>query len=213
MWFRGTVILYALVVFAFPSRAVAQIPFHIDTVDADGNAGISVSLALDSQGRPHIAYIEALSQTIRYTVKTGATWTSQPGPGYADLRFSVTLVLDAADNPGITHVGSFFRRVGSSWVSEDMGGFAPWFSTVAQGAGGGLHGVTIWSWGSGEYRGYVSYTERTGSTWSDEIFTNGPFFPSDPHASLAIDRHGDPHISLTATYGDSVRYWHRTNGI
>jgi hypothetical protein len=212
MWFRGTVFLCAMLFPAFPPSAAAQVPFHIETVDADGNTGISASLALDSQGRPHIAYIEALSQTIRYTLKTGATWNSKPGPGYADLRSSVTLVLDAADNPGITHVGVYYRRVGSTWVSEYMGGFAPWFSTVAQDVAGGLHGVTIWSWGSGEYKGYVSYTVRVGGTWPDEIFTDGTFLPSLPHAALAIDRNGDPHISLTATYGDSVRYWHRTNG-
>jgi hypothetical protein len=212
MWFRGSVILCALLVLAFPPRAAGQIPFDIETVDADGNTGIGASIALDSQGRPHIAYIVRQDQDIRYAVKTGAAWTVQPGPIYADERTGVTLVLDSADNPGIAHNGSYFRRVDGGWVEEYMGGFSPWFSTVAQDAAGGLQGVTIWSWGSGEYRGYVSYTVRIGDTWSDMILADGTFYPSNPHASLVIDRHGDPHISLTSTAGDSVRYWHRTNG-
>jgi len=213
MWYRSTVILCALLLPAFPPSATAQISFHVETVDSTGNTGIGASLALDSQGRPHIACVEALSQKTRYTVKTGAIWTAQPGPPYADSRSGVTLVLDAADNPGIAHIGTYFRRVGGSWVAEDMGGFSPWFSTVAQDAAGGLQGVTIWSWGSGAYEGYVSYTVRTGDTWSDMILADGTFYPSNPHASFVIDRHGDPHISLTSTSGDSVRYWHRTNGV
>ncbi len=212
MWLRGTVILCAVLAFAFPASAAAQIPFDIETVDADGNTGIGASIALDSQGRPHIAYIVRQNQDIRYAVKTGAAWTVQPGPLYADERTGVTLVLDSADNPGIAHNGSYFRRVGGGWVEEYMGGFAPWFSTVAQDAAGGLQGVTIWSWGSGAYEGYVSYTERIGDTWSDFILDDGTFYPTHPHASIVIDRQGDPHISVTSTAGDSVRYWHRTNG-
>jgi len=214
--FGGFAVLLALLVCAFPPSAAAQIPFHIETVDSSGNTGIGASVALDSQGRPHVAYIERLSftsGTVRYAVKTGAAWTIQPGPAHADERTGVTLVLDAADNPGIAHSGTYFRKAGGSWVAEDMGGFSPWFSTAARDAAGGLQGVTIWSWGSGDYEGYVSYTVRTGSTWSDIILDDGTFYPTSPHASLVIDSQGDPHISLTSTAGDSVRYWHRANGV
>lgn len=213
MWLRSTLVLFSFLFAAVPPNAAAQVPFQIETVDASGETGFGASIALDSHGQPHIAYIDRLSHTIRYRVKTGETWTAQPGPPYADERTGVTLVLDAADNPGIAHIGDFFRRVDGSWVVEYMGGFGPWFSTVAQDAAGGLQGVTIWSWGSGEYEGYVSYTTRIGDTWSDFILDDGVFYPSDPHASIVIDRHGDPHISLTPTGGDSVRYWHRSNGV
>lgn len=213
MWFRSTLVLFSFLFAAVPPNATAQVPFQIETVDSSGNTGIGASIALDSQGRPHIAYIVRQNQDIRYAVKTGAAWTVQPGPLYADERTGVTLVLDSAGNPGIAHNGSYFRRVDGGWVEEYMGGFAPWFSTVAQDASGGLQGVTIWSWGSGDYKGYVNYTARIGDTWSDSILDDGTFYPSDPHASIVIDRHGDPHISLTSTAGDSVRYWHRANGV
>ena len=213
MQFRSFAAPLALLFLAFPPLAIAQVPFHVETVDSTGDAGIGASIALDSQGRPHIAYIVRQNQDIRYAVKTGAAWTVQPGPLYADERTGVTLVLDSADNPGIAHNGSYFRRVDGGWVEEYMGGFAPWFSTVAQDAADGLQGVTIWSWGSGDYEGYVSYTERIGDTWSDFDLDSGTFMPSDPHASIVIERHGDPHISVTPTAGDSVRYWHRANGV
>jgi hypothetical protein len=197
----------------FPPVAAAQVVFHIETVDSTGDTGIGASIALDSQGRPHIAYIVRQNQDIRYAVKTGAAWTVQPGPLYADERTGVTLVLDSVDNPGIAHNGSYFRRVAGGWVEKYMGGFAPWFSTAAQDASGGLQGVTIWSWGSGDYEGYVSYTERIGDTWSDFVLDDGTFYPTNPHASIVIDKHGDPHVSVTPTAGDSVRYWHRKNGV
>jgi len=213
MRFTGFTALLALLLLASPPSATAQIIFHVETVDSLGDTGIGASIALDSQGRPHIAYIVRQNQDIRYAMKTGTAWTVQPGPLYADERTGVTLVLDSADNPGIAHNGSYFRRVGGGWVEEYMGGFAPWFSTVAQDAAGGLQGVTVWSLGSGDYEGYVSYTERIGDAWSDSVLDSGTFIPSDPHASIVIDRHGDPHISLTPTAGDSVRYWHRANGV
>ena len=205
--------LFTAAVFVFPPPAAAQVPFQIETVDSTGDTGIGASIALDSQGRPHIAYIVRQNQDIRYAVKTGAAWTVQPGPLYADERTGVTLVLDSADNPGIAHNGSYFRRLAGGWVEEYMGGFAPWFSTAAQDASGGLQGVTIWSWGSGDYEGYVSYTERIGDTWSDFVLDDGTFYPTNPHASIVIDPAGDPHISVTPTAGDSVRYWHRKNGV
>jgi len=210
----GTAALFALALFAFPPPATAQVTFHLETVDSTGDTGIGASIALDSQGRPHIAYIDRENHAIRYAVKTGASWAALPEPPpYADDRTGVTLVLDAADNPGIAHIGLYFRKENGTWATEDMGGFGPWFGTVAQDASGGLQGVTIWSWGSGDYEGYVSYTKRIGDAWSDFVLDDGTFYPTNPHASIVIDRLGDPHISVTPTAGDSVRYWHRAAGV
>jgi len=205
--------MLALPVLALSSSAAAQIPFQIETVDSSGDTGFGASIAIDSQGRPHIAYIDRSGRTIRYAVKTGTSWTVQPGPAFADERTGVTLVLDAAGSPGIAHAGTYAHKEGANWVTENMGGFSPWFSTAARDAAGGLQGVTIWSWGSGDYEGYVSFTVRTGNTWSDFVLDDGTFYPTYPHASLVIDSHGDPHVSVTPTAGDSVRYWRRSNGV
>ena len=42
-------LLLALIVSALTAPLSAQVPFEIETVDSDGRAGVSASLALDSE--------------------------------------------------------------------------------------------------------------------------------------------------------------------
>ncbi len=172
-------------------------------------------MALDSRGVPHVIYIEASSRELRYATKTGSTWTKTSVDGWhTDPGCGNTVVIMPGDIPAFARGGGFHVWSASGWSSEPMAEFySPWSSTVALDAAGNAFGITQWSYGSGLYQGYVHYGERHDGQWSDSYLTDALFLPTDPDGSIVMDPDGDPHISLTTSYGESLQYWHRENGV
>ena len=205
-------LLLASFLLAFVPRPSAGIDWEIETVDTDGNAGYRGSLALDSQGNPHIVYMDLTSWDVRYATKTGATWNVQLVSHSGDYRTSATTVILPGDVPAFTREGRFAVRSGQGWVYEDMGGFSPWSSTVALGTDGAVHGMVQWSWGSGDYMGYVGAVRREETGWSYVELMETIFLPTEPQASMIVDAQGNPHMSMTTTSGDPLRYWHLEGG-
>ena len=200
--------LFSLLLIVASIELNAQPLFDIEVVDANGAPGISASLALGSQGNPHIAYIEAENRDLKYAVKIDSVWEVEWVNRSAGLS-EVSLVLDLNDAPGISEIGRFWRKNNDTWSHEDMGGFAPWYSTAAADDGGTAHGVTIWSWGSGLYQGFVWYVKRVGDDeWASDPFADAPFIPIEPHASLVLGPYRHPHIALIPTNGADIEYWH-----
>jgi len=196
-----------LLVTASATDLSAQRIFVSETVATEGNSGVSASLVLDGGGWPHIAYIEELSREVRYAAKSETGWTVEMVEDYADLRTTVTLVLES-DGPGIAHTGAYAHRSNGVWTPEAYGTFGGWFSTVALAPNGDPRAVVQWSWGSGLYQGFLSYAYRYSGNWSYTDFGGAPFIPEHPHASLVIDAYGDPHASVTPNEGDALMYWH-----
>lgn len=54
---RMTLPVACLIVLLCASTAFPEILFHIETVDTQDDAGLATSIAIDGQGRPHVAYI------------------------------------------------------------------------------------------------------------------------------------------------------------
>lgn len=208
----GRVLLLIVVLVAFATSSNAQFSFNIETVYSDDEAGVSASLVLDVQDQPHIAHIVASNHELLYTTKIGTSWESETAHARADPLSGTVLVL-ANGRPGVTNAGQFFIRTASGWDGDNMGGFSPWFSTIATDGDGGVHGVFQWSWGSGVYQGFVDYGERLETGWSNDPIAGALFLPTKPHGSLVIDANGDPHVSASVTEGDPLRYWYRQNNV
>jgi hypothetical protein len=102
-----------------------------------------ISLAVDSQGKPHIAYLSSAA-SYRYAVKSGLAWTvSDVLLDASNSGSYVSLKLDASDAPHIALTdGSGYLRyaslAGASWVTErvDTAGGA---CALAVDALGGIH--------------------------------------------------------------------------
>ncbi|MFC1572587.1 hypothetical protein ACFL6M_03205 [Candidatus Eisenbacteria bacterium] len=65
-------------------------------------SGTKISLALDSQDRPHIAYADSWGYWFDYAYKVGDVWSIERSDDLESPGRNVSLVLDAMDNP---HIG------------------------------------------------------------------------------------------------------------
>ncbi len=77
------------------------------TVDDNGDAGYALSLALDTGGHPHLAYLRSdpSTTTVRYAYYDGTSWISLTVPVSGAGKSDVSLVLDSSDLPHIFLTG------------------------------------------------------------------------------------------------------------
>ena len=88
------------------------------------------SLAVDSAGRPHIAYANVKSESsgLRYAVWNGKSWDAEiiEGAGGPVPIFAVVLVVDKDNNPHIaysqvqTGIVKYATKIGGKWVTQPV---------------------------------------------------------------------------------------------
>ena len=79
--------------------------WNVEDVDVIGADGGHTSLALDSQGRPHIAYYEGQAGALMMATLEGSEWSSEMIDGFAsDVGQYTSLILDANGAPHISYV-------------------------------------------------------------------------------------------------------------
>lgn len=183
--------------------------WHVEVVDDSGYAGLHTSIALDSQGRPHIAHRENLAGfdgSLKHSYYDGASWHTEIIESGADLGYHTSIAIDSHDNPHISyHYYDYYnhdcrlkyaRYDGSSWRVE----------TVDNSRGTGKH--TSLALDDAD-RPHISYNEDLtrclkyayfdGSRWRITVVVPDDV---DHLTSLALDEAGRPHISYCEhTYG------------
>jgi hypothetical protein len=197
-----------------PSDAAAQSGFVTETVDSAGDVGWQTSIALDHLGFPHIGYIAPSPLfDLKYASKSASGWSVETASTHGNPISSTSLVLDSNDNPAMATGGDdalYVFKVGGTWTEESIGGFATWFVALALDDNDVPRMLQNWSVYK-EFYSHVVYATRTGpGVWSGREIAGGPFVPSSPDYSLAIDATGDGHVAAVQTNGDTLRYWHIT---
>jgi hypothetical protein len=77
--------------------------WKIQTVESDGSVGGYAQLALDSVGRPHIAYHDYQNTAVKYVWWTGNAWNIEIVDAEHWVGEGLSLALDTADEPHITY--------------------------------------------------------------------------------------------------------------
>ncbi|HVX31082.1 MAG TPA: hypothetical protein VHA53_11430, partial [Nitrolancea sp.] len=188
--------------------AQAALVWRFSTFDDDVSSGYCSSLALDSQGTPHIAYEAGANADLRYAVGGGAGWNvetivSSTGAGAC----AVSLALDSNDQPQIAYNDSqtkllkYAVRSGDSWNSEivDDSGEVGHYASLALDAAGHPHIAYL-----DGFNADLKYATNDGSGWQiqavDTDGTVGWF------SSIAVDSNGQPHIAYYDYSNTRVRY-------
>jgi hypothetical protein len=103
--------------FTLRLRSVFYVGDHweVHMVDRQPGSGKFNSIALDSAGRPHIAYanVKAEWMSLRYASWNGDAWKTETIEGATEPTgiFSVNLVIDDKDNPHIAYTDVSHRLV------------------------------------------------------------------------------------------------------
>jgi len=95
------VIAFLLAVLAVPDIAVAG--WHLETVDSTGDVGDWTSISLDAGGNPHISYVDATNDDLKYAYHNGASWQIETVDSTGNVGYHTSIALDAGGNPHISY--------------------------------------------------------------------------------------------------------------
>jgi hypothetical protein len=188
--------------------------WEVRVVDPQGGSGKFNSIAVDTAGRPHIAYANVKYETsgLRYASWTGTGWTTEIVEGLSGPCpiFSVNQILDKDDNPHISYtlteqrLVKYATRHARQWETEVV-------DSIQQEAYPDRNGIALDSQGDP----YVSYYDnglgilkianRRNGKWYGEVLDRDlAGFTS----SLAID-HDTVWVSYADNTGQALKVAHR----
>jgi hypothetical protein len=182
----------------FPGDSV----WLIETVDTTGSCfNMHISLALSSEGSPHISYYDSNLTALRYAYRSASGWIQSTVDNSSAVGRDSSLDLDAAGFPHIAYRDMTNNDLklaewnGSTWMLSTIGvdDFG-WFPTLKVDTNGYAHIA---------YLGYSpvagtqtpKYAQFTGTDWEfsviDQVFGSGGI-------SLGLDSMDHPHVSYHA---------------
>ena len=202
--------------FRLRMRSVFWVNDHFEarTIDAQGGSGKFNVAAIDSKGRPQVAYANVKYETagLRYAIWNGSSWETEILEGNAGPTplFSVGMVLDKNDTPHIayslTETGTikYATKVGKNWVTQAV-------DRVRQVAYPDRNGIAVDPQGNpcisyyDAQQGALKVACRQNNKWLVETLdTNSSGFTS----SLAIDN-GTLWVAYADEMGKSLKVAHR----
>jgi len=217
-WLAALLLLLPLGVVPPPASA-SPLFWQVERVDARGVVE-QVSLVLDSDGNPHIAYYESSGKDLRYARWDGSAWTLQDVDTAGTVGFSPSVVVDSSGRAHILYVDGSRERLknawsdGTAWAAEDVddtGAYvtgledAQWTRAVMD-ASDVLHVCY-----TNNTAATLRYARFSGGTWVRETVDGGTWGVGF-ECSIAIDATRFPHITYRNESSGSLAYaaWNGT---
>lgn len=194
----------------------------IEVVDNQGEVGKYSSIALDSKGRPHIAYFDGSKNSLKYAWWDGSGWKIEIVDESENLELvgiDVSLALDSRDLPHLTYFVSpgplqegspglrYARLTPRGWEIQavDNGNLGSYSSLVLDPRGN----PHVSYYAHTPHRD-LRYAELGDGGWTietvDWVGDVGMF------SSLALDENGEPHISYYSWTEGDLKYARRSGG-
>ncbi|HEC86835.1 MAG TPA: hypothetical protein ENI49_03080, partial [Thermoplasmatales archaeon] len=177
--------------------------WSIEVVDRAGRCN---SLALDSEGHPHISYYGEAYDDLKYARWDGNSWNIEVVDS-TDVGSYNSLALDSKGYPHISYNDfenddlKYARWDGNSWNIEivDSSGDTGYYNSLAIDSKGYPH-ISYYE----RFKKYLKYARWTGDSWDIEAVERVGFFLC-PN-SLALDDSDYPHISYIDSKNDDLKY-------
>jgi hypothetical protein len=177
--------------------------WHTQMVEENDDTGAFTSLALSSEGRPHISYYGA--GDLKYAHFNGSSWQIEMVDGQGDTGYYTSLALDGAGRPHISYYYSTAQELRYAYYD----GITWSIQTVDTGLGvtGGHTSLAL----DGAGRPHISYRSISklnyawydGTSWHIETVDTGGV---GRYSSLALDGAGRAHISYYDSYNYHLKY-------
>jgi hypothetical protein len=179
----------------------------VQTIDSTPDVGSFVSLALDTAGKPSVAYYDATNADLKFASLGGSTWTTQTVDSSFTVGYYPSLKFDKANNPVIAY---YYKTGGDLKVATNTGG--GWqmstvdstgdvgrYPSLAINPAGGAWSVAYEATGIGAFK----YAQRNSTTWSTTVVdTNGA---GGGFISLAFDADNLPAFSYYDAKSSDLR--------
>jgi hypothetical protein len=175
----------------------------VDTPSSGGKMGLSSSIKVDANGRPHISYLNYFSSydtDLKYAEWNGVNWSTQTVDN-AFVGDSSSLVLDANGNPSISYGGQDGLRYAiqnnSAWLIQTIDSGTCQSTSLALNS---LGQPSILAWHAATPFA-LHYWSWNGSNWSSS-FVPGPLNSySLDQTSLVFDNNGKPRLTYRGNDG------------
>ncbi len=183
--------------------------WHIETLLSHiSGSGRWVSLALDSSGKPHIAYYQSTPDRLWYAYKDSTGWHHFAIANNTDVSHINLLLYN--DLPRISYYENTDERIkymyynGTNWFSEYATGVVNGhYNSLALNSNGQPR-ISYYEFNTSTYTGILKYVKRSpAGTW--QISTVDESGDVGLWNSIATDSSGDPHISYNE-YNGSLKY-------
>lgn len=176
-----------------------------ETVDQSDAVGRFPSLALDSEGHPHISYYDDLTDDLKYACWDGSSWLVETVDAEGIVGAYASLALDSGGHPHISYYDNSNADLkhaywdGSSWLMEtvDAEGIVGEHTSLALDSGGHPH-ISYFDNSNAD----LKYAYWGGSAWHLEVADAEE--NAGRYTSLTLDVAGRPHISYVAQVPEFV---------
>ncbi len=186
----------------------------VETVDPTDYVGMYASLALDSRGRPNIAYYDVGQmdfcddEKVKHAAWDGSQWIIQVVDQGCTGKYP-SIAMDELDVPHI----SYFDEISDELKLADWDGtawnaytpawlpafeFSGYPSSLLADASGNLHLAFVAGHPGG---GKIWHTQKTGGTWSTPVEVDAQAGASG--LAMTLDGSGKPHVSYNLRYLDA----------
>ena len=172
--------------------------------------GTSVSIALDSADRPHIAYHDRTHWDLEYARFDGSEWLVETLDEYGNSGRYPSIALDGNDQVHIAYENSSSTRLMSIVIADGLAatekvaqvGTHGYGMGFVVGASGGMH---LSFYNGSDSSGSLQYATKSGSTWNSVTVDDGSTMVGT-HSDIALDGSDNPHISYVDSTNGLLRY-------
>ncbi len=170
------------------------VDWSIETVDPSKGIGGESSVALDSIGNPHIAYVG--NSSLKYAKWTGSEWSIETVDSSGNVGSYPSIAINSKDLPRISYHDrmnddlKYAKWTGSEWLNETVDAahnVGQWTSLALD--DDGFPHISYYDEGNED----LKYAKWTGSEWLNE--TVDAYGRMGWFTSIALDASNNPHIS------------------